>query len=159
MPYYLIKQWTPHRGETRDNPGCYWGPGYSGEKMPEQIRSDACYSSLKRAENVKARRYNIYSPAEVVQVPAEIVTRFVKVPEVPYHIKAGSRDDAVTCVLSGEKTCWARRIDALVFYDGMRTQAWRDNNSDLSRRLDHIIANLAEGNTVCPDNQLIRFTR
>ena len=159
MPYYLIKQWTPHRGQTEDAPGCFFGPGYSASSFPKQIRSDSCYSSLKRAQNYASKCYSIYSPTRVVAVPDDIVARFVRVPEVPYMIKEGSQYDAVITILSGEKTAWSSRIRALVFYDAMRIQAWHDNLHDLVKHYDCIIANLCEGATVCPDNEIFRFNK
>ena len=72
MKRYLIKEWHPHRGQTEGNPSCYFCGGYIVTAL-ENIREDMCYKSLKRAERVAMKYNTIYTRAEVIEVPEEVI--------------------------------------------------------------------------------------
>ena len=78
MPRYLIKQWTLHRGFTRENPSCYFYGSYIYHHPLTAVRADMCYTSRSRAERYAAKCYSIYSPTEVIEVPDELIVKEVR---------------------------------------------------------------------------------
>ena len=150
MPYYLIKQWTPHRGQTRDNPGCYFGPGFHGHNLPESIRSIDCYSSLKRAERVSAKRYSVYSPNEIVELDPRTVRKFIIDPVCRSYVPQDGQSDRVTVTLNDTTSRWTR-IDAIRFYTDMELDARRNDDTALAIRIDYIIQDLCSGRSDCTD--------
>lgn len=76
MGYYLIKQWTPHRGQTRENPGClFYGSMIYRYPLSEKVKPYNCYSSRKRAENAASKLLNIYSKTEIYEIPEELIEK------------------------------------------------------------------------------------
>ena len=76
--YFLIKQWCPHRGQTSENPSCLYYGGYIYHyPLTEKEKSYNCYSSRKIAEKASMKRKTIWSRTEVVQIPDEMVEKYV----------------------------------------------------------------------------------
>ena len=69
MKRYLIKEWHPHRGQTAENPACYFCGGYIYHHPLTEVRKDFSYTSAKRAERVAIKHSTIYTRTEVVEVP------------------------------------------------------------------------------------------
>ena len=77
MPRYLVKQWTPHRGFTRENPSCYFYGSYIYHHPLTAVRSDMCYTNLKVAQRVAEKNCGLYSHTEVIEVPEELIVKEV----------------------------------------------------------------------------------
>lgn len=68
--YYLVKQWQPHRGTSKENPSCVFGQMSYFVKLPlKDINPNFCYTSRKNAERMAEKYTSLYSRAEVIEVP------------------------------------------------------------------------------------------
>lgn len=152
MPYYLIKQWTPHRGQTRDNPGCLFYGGMHFDYPLTSVKSCDCYSSLKRAQAVASKRYSIYSPTEVYEVPQECIRPYIRDKVSRLDVPASSAHDTVTVIFAGEESTW-NRLDAIRHYNDCILNAYKtDTRTDLNRYFT-VLHNLIEGYVICHDTQ------
>lgn len=76
--YYLISEWNPNRGQTKENPAYYYAGGYVVGHPLKDIIPDKCYKSEKTAQRV-ADKHNMKCPWSwydaVVEVPEECLRR------------------------------------------------------------------------------------
>ena len=73
MAYYLVKQWLPHRGQTSEEPSCYFCGAYHYKHPLTKVKREGCYKSQKRAQRTADRWASIWSKTEVVEVPEDVI--------------------------------------------------------------------------------------
>ena len=67
--YYLVKTWHPHR----DSPAyCFYGSVIYDLPLTG-VNSNYVYTSRKRAERIAEKYNTLYTRAEVIEVPPELI--------------------------------------------------------------------------------------
>lgn len=73
MAYYLVKQWQPHRGQTSEEPSCYFCGAYTYSHPLAEVKREGCYKSRKRAQRTADKWASIWSRTEVIEVPEDVI--------------------------------------------------------------------------------------
>ena len=72
--YYLISEWCPSRGQTKENPAYFFCGGYFVHAPLKDVIPERCYKSEKMAQRY-VDKHNLRCPWDwyeaVVEVPEE----------------------------------------------------------------------------------------